>query len=57
MITQEQFNQMMNIYLEQLEQKAPDAWSQEHRDWAESTGFIQGDENGDKQYKAFCTRE
>ena len=57
MITQEQFNQMMDNYLENLAKQKPDAWSQEHRDWAESTGLIKGDENGDKQYKSFCTRE
>lgn len=57
MITQEQFNQMMDNYLENLAKQEPDAWSQEHRDWAESAGLIKGDENGDKQYKSFCTRE
>lgn len=57
MITQEQFNQMMETYLTSREQQQPDPWSQEHRDWAEGAGLIVGDENGDKQYKAFCTRE
>lgn len=34
-----------------------DEWSREARKWSESNGVIKGDENGNKQYKSFCTRE
>lgn len=37
--------------------QSPSAWSADARAWAESTGLIQGDETGDKQYKAYVTRE
>jgi len=56
-VTQEQFDTMMNNYLSELAKKDPSDWSQEARNWAEGNGIIFGDENGNKQYKAFCTRE
>lgn len=56
-VTQEQFNKMMEVYLTQLAEKDGDSWSQSAREWAESTGLIKGDANGNKQYKNFCTRE
>lgn len=40
-----------------LGREAPAEWSQEARSWAESNGVIQGDQAGDKRYKAFVTRE
>ena len=55
--TQEQFNTMMGNYLSDLANKEPSAWSKESRDWAEKNGIIIGDENGNKQYKKFVTRE
>lgn len=57
MITQEQFNAMMDNYLSDLAKKDPSAWSKEAREWAEKNGIISGDENGNKQYKKFATRE
>lgn len=57
MITQEQFNAMMNTYLESLATKQPSSWSQEERDWAESCGIIKGDDGGQMQYMSFTTRE
>lgn len=56
-MTQEQFNQMMDVYLTQQETKEPSAWSADSRNWAEGEGIIAGDTNGNKMYKAFCTRE
>ena len=56
-MTQEQFNQMMENYLATLKNQEPSDWSKEERAWAEENGIIKGDANGQKQYKAFCTRE
>lgn len=56
-MTQEQFDAMMDNYQKRLAQKKPSAWSKEAREWAEENGVISGDENGNKQYKKFCTRE
>ena len=57
MMTQEQFNAMMQNYLSALAEQEPSDWSQEEREWAESNGLIKGNGNGDKQYKSFTTRE
>ena len=56
-MTQETFNEMMNTYLEQLAQQDPSDWSKEARDWCESNGIIQGDNEGRRMYKKFVTRE
>lgn len=56
-MTQEKFNQMMNVYLDQLATEAPSPWSAEERDWAESVGLIKGNQEGTKMYKSFTTRE
>lgn len=56
-VTQEQFNEMMDVWLAGLAQQPPSQWSAEARTWAEERGLIFGDENGEKQYKNFCTRE
>jgi GH25 family lysozyme M1 (1,4-beta-N-acetylmuramidase) len=56
-MTQEKFNEMMNNYLAELKTKAPAEWSKEAREWAEKEGIIVGDENGNKQYENFVTRE
>ncbi len=56
-MTQENFNQMLNNYLRELSKQAPSEWSGEARLWAEANGLIAGDENGEKQYKMFVTRE
>jgi GH25 family lysozyme M1 (1,4-beta-N-acetylmuramidase) len=57
MMTQAQFNEMMNNYLSSLKTEEPADWSKEAREWAESNGIIAGDEKGNKQYKNFTTRE
>lgn len=56
-MTQEQFNAMMDKYIEQVSQQEPSAWSREAREWAEGRGIINGDETGRKKYKKPCTRE
>lgn len=56
-LTQEQFNQMMDVWLKQQGQKPPAAWSQTARDWAESIGLIAGDGQGNMMYGAPVTRE
>jgi GH25 family lysozyme M1 (1,4-beta-N-acetylmuramidase) len=56
-MTQEKFNEMMENYLSGLKSKSPADWSKDSREWAEKNGLISGDENGNKQYKNFVTRE
>lgn len=56
-VTQEEFNKMMDTYLQGLKQKSPSSWSEEARHWAEGVGIIQGTNNGKKEYKNFVTRE
>lgn len=56
-VTQEQFNSMMDNYLQELASKGPNSWSKEARDWAEQHGIIAGDGSGNYQYQKFCSRE
>lgn len=56
-MTQDQFNKMMDAYVAGLAEKEPSDWSAEARDWAEQSGIIQGDSQHRMQYKAPCTRE
>ena len=56
-MTQERFNELMTNYLTELAGKDPSAWSADARAWAESNGYIKGDEKGRKMYKKFMTRE
>ena len=56
-MTQEKFNEMMNVYLTQLAMKDPSPWSADARAWCEANGIINGDANGNKMYKKFLTRE
>lgn len=56
-MTQEQFNEMMDTWLAQLAKQEPSDWSRDAREWAEETGLIKGDAEGNKQYKGFVTRE
>lgn len=57
MLTQEQFDQMMDQYLKAQAKKDPDAWSAPARAWAESRGIVSGDASGSKRYKALPTKE
>lgn len=56
-VTQEQFNTMMNTWIVDSASKAADNWSADSRAWAENLGLIAGDQNGNKMYKKFITRE
>ena len=56
-MTQERFNELMNNYLVELAKQEPSAWSQEARDFCEKNGIINGDQNGNRMYKKFLTRE
>lgn len=40
-----------------LGRKEPSAWSATARKWAENSGLVSGDENGQKKYKKYATRE
>ena len=54
---QEKFNEMMNNWIAATAIKDPSDWSKEARDWAEEKKIILGDENGNKKYKNYLTRE
>lgn len=56
-MTQEKFNQMMNNYLVELAKEQPSSWSAQARNWCETNGIINGDENGNRMYKKPITRE
>ena len=56
-MTQEKFNEMMNVYLTQLATKEASPWSAEARAWCEANGIINGDASGNKMYKKYLTRE
>lgn len=57
LMTQAEFNRMMDNYLAARASEAPQDWSREARQWAEGNGIIVGDEKGNKAYHSFCTRE
>ena len=44
-------------YLAETAAKAPSAWSADARAWAESKGIVQGNDAGQKKYRASVTRE
>ena len=56
-LTDEQILELANRLTEVLGKQPPADWSEGAREWAEAEGYIKGDENGDKQYKAWVTRE
>ena len=56
-LTDKQVEALADRLVDVLKKKEPSNWSEEAREWAEGKGIINGDENGDKQYKKFCTRE
>ncbi|NCE63748.1 CHAP domain-containing protein [Pseudoflavonifractor sp. 524-17] len=57
MMTQEQFNAMLDAALAQWASLPPDAWSGDARQWAEEHKIVSGDGAGNRRYKSFCTRE
>ena len=56
-LTQERFNELLEGYFQSLREAEPSAYSADARAWAEGMGIIQGNAQGQKQYKMFCTRE
>lgn len=56
-MTQQQFNEMMDVWLSlRAKQEAAD-FSREARIWAEEKGIVLGYGSGGRQYRSFCTRE
>lgn len=56
-VTQEDFNNLMEEYVRARGDLDPSPWSQTSREWAEANGIIQGDTNGKKRYMSFVNRE
>jgi hypothetical protein len=56
-VTQEDFNAMMNVWLQNRAELPPGEFSDQARTWAEGNGIIQGNTDGTFQYKSWCTRE
>ncbi len=56
-VTQEQFNSMMDTWIAEQAKKNPGDWSADARAWAEKEGLITGDTDGKKMYKKMMTRE
>lgn len=54
-VTQDQFNKMMDTYLAQRDVK-PMTWEQEAMKWAQEQGLIKGNEKGQLMPKSFLTR-
>lgn len=54
-MTQEKFNEMMNVYLSQLAAQ-PVTWEQDAMTWAQANGLINGNEKGQLMPKRFITR-
>ena len=57
MMTQEQFNEMMDNYLNKRNAEAGSDWSKDAREWALKEGLFQGDETGNLMWQGFMTRE
>lgn len=55
-MTLERFAELMDEYRKQLQQEDGSSWSQSDRDWAVSTGLIEGSDTG-YNWKDFMTRE
>lgn len=56
-VTQEQFDKMLENWLERQKAKEASSWSAEERQWAEQAGLVQGDGKGSCQYQSFLTKE
>ena len=55
-MTQEQFDKMMDVWLAKRRKDAPADWSAAARKWAEHAEIILGD-GSSYAYRSFCTRE
>jgi len=56
-LTDEQVEALADRLIAVLKEKEPSGWSEQARAWAEENGIINGDNEGNRQYKKFCTRE
>ena len=56
-MTQREFNDMMDVWLENRARLGPGDFSAQARDWAEGNGIVRGSGDGAFQYKSYCTRE
>ena len=59
-MTQAQFDKMLEDWLKRQSEKPAAEWGEEWeeaREWAESTGLIKGDGEGNKQYQSYTTRQ
>lgn len=57
MITQEQFNQMMDNYLAERAKQGPSGNTDEFRNWAVENGIVAGDGSGNMMWQSWPTRE
>ena len=55
-VTQEQFNKMMDTYIDQLAKEPLANWQQADMVWAQQQGLILGDEHGNVMPQKFLTR-
>ena len=56
-MSEEMVSKQADVYLKELATKKPSSWSADARAWAEKTGLISGDSEGNKMYKKPLTRE
>lgn len=56
-MTQEQFNEMMNVYLENLAKQPTSSWAENIMNWAVTEGILAGDQNGNLQAQKFISRQ
>jgi hypothetical protein len=56
-MTLETFGKLYKEYMAQLAKQEPSSWSEDARNWAESSNIITGDDSGNKMYKKPVTRE
>lgn len=54
---QDIFNEKFNNYVKILRKESPSGWCLNERKWAEENGLIQGDNEGNMNYRMFPTRE
>lgn len=56
-MTQEQFNEMMNVYLTDLSTKTPSSWAEGVMNWGVQEGLVSGGTNGQLMAQKFITRQ
>lgn len=56
-MTQEKFNEMMNVWMKEQATKEPSSWSEVDRKWNSEINLMRGDENGNLMMKKLITRE